>query len=161
MVNDKTQFKRLVFTLVTLSLAILVVMASVGLLSWFAGLPDWGNSNYRSFLAIEIILVSFATVLFVFYRKPSLHPFERPLPAQRHLVGKSDASKRVGWWTLWLLAWLMLVIPTGLQFYESKSIGVVRAALALWWLMDLLISGYTIFSQLGKQDSFHKSEPKP
>ena len=161
MVNDKTQFKRLVFTLVTLSLTILVVMASVGLLSWFAGLPDWGNSNYRSFLAIEIVLVSFATVLFVFYRKPSLHPFERPLPAHRHLVGKSDASKRVGWWTLWLLAWLMFVIPTGLQFLESKSIGVIRAALALWWLMDLLISGYTIFSQLGKQDSFQKNEPKP
>ena len=161
MVSDKTQFKRLVFTLVTLSLTILVVMASVGLLSWFAGLPDWGNSNYRSFLAIEIVLVSFATVLFVFYRKPSLHPFERPLPAHRHLVGKSDASKRVGWWTLWLLAWLMFVIPTGLQFLESKSIGVIRAALALWWLMDLLISGYTIFSQLGKQDSFQKNEPKP
>jgi len=161
MVNDKTQFKRLVFTLVTLSLTILVVMASVGLLSWFAGLPDWGNSNYRSLLAIEIVLVSFATVLFVFYRKPSLHPFERPLPAHRQLVGKSDASKRVGWWTLWLLAWLMFVIPTGLQFFESKSIGVIRAALALWWLMDLLISGYTIFSQLGKQDLFQKNEPKP
>lgn len=161
MVSDKTQFKRLVFTLVTLSLTILVVMASVGLLSWFAGLPDWGNSNYRSLLAIEIVLVSFATVLFVFYRKPSLHPFERPLAAHRQLVGKSDASKRVGWWTLWLLAWLMFVIPTGLQFFESKSIGVIRAALALWWLMDLLISGYTIFSQLGKQDSFRKNEPKP
>jgi hypothetical protein len=161
MVSDKTQFKRLVFTLVTLSLTILVVMASVGLLSWFAGLPDWGNSNYRSLLAIEIVLVSFATVLFVFYRKPSLHPFERPLAAHRQLVGKSDASRRVGWWTLWLLAWLMFVIPTGLQFFESKSIGVIRAALALWWLMDLLISGYTIFSQLGKQDSFQKNEPKP
>ena len=161
MVSYKTQFKRLVFTLVTLSLTILVVMASVGLLSWFAGLPDWGNSNYRSLLAIEIVLVSFATVLFVFYRKPSLHPFERPLAAHRQLVGKSDASRRVGWWTLWLLAWLMFVIPTGLQFFESKSIGVIRAALALWWLMDLLISGYTIFSQLGKQDSFQKNEPKP
>jgi len=45
MVNDKTQFKRLVFTLVTLSLTILVVMASVGLLSWFAGLPDWGTQS--------------------------------------------------------------------------------------------------------------------
>jgi hypothetical protein len=45
MVSDKTKFKRLVFTLVTLSLAILIAMASVGVLSWFAGLPDWGKNN--------------------------------------------------------------------------------------------------------------------
>jgi ABC-type spermidine/putrescine transport system permease subunit II len=79
MVSDKTKFKRLFFTVLTLSLLVSAVMLSVGLLSWFAGLGDWGNRHYRSWLAIEILLVSVATVLFVFYRKPSMHPFERPL----------------------------------------------------------------------------------
>jgi hypothetical protein len=161
MVSDKTKFKRLVFTLVTLSLAILIAMASVGVLSWFAGLPDWGKNNDRSLLAIEILLVGFATVLFVLHRKPSLHPFERPLPAYRNSVGTSDASQRVGWWTLWFLAWLMFFIPTGLQLYESKSLSVIRWALALWWLLDLVISGFTIFSRLGKHESKRKNEPKP
>jgi hypothetical protein len=159
-VSDKTKFKRLLFTVLTLSLLVSAVMLSVGLLSWFAGLGDWGNRHYRSWLAIEILLVSVATVLFVFYRKPSMHPFERPLPARRLALGNSDSSKRIGWWSMWFLAWLMFVIPTALQFFEIKQLGVLRAALALWWLVDLVSSGAAIMSNVSKNKTFRSNEPK-
>ena len=146
----RTKFKRRLFTILTLSLLVVIVMASIGSLSWLAGLPDWGSPNYRSWLAVEIVLASLAISLFVFHRQPSLHPYERSSPRRDHRSPESMASREIGWWSLWCLAWLMFVIPTAIQIDGFKYIGGVLAALALWWLIDLVVSAWIIIGDWGR-----------
>ena len=102
-------FKRQLFTVLTLSLGVILAMLAIGSLSWLAGLPEWGNSTYRSWLAIENVLASLAIAILIFHRQPSLHPYERPLPSYRHTSLAGNASRQIGWWSLWLLAYLCLL----------------------------------------------------
>ena len=134
----------------TLSLAVILAMLAIGSLSWLAGLPQWGNPTYRSWLAIENVLACLAIASLIFHRQPSLHRYERPLPSYRHRALAANASNQIGWWSLWLLAYLMFAIPIFLQYRTSQSLGIARAALGLWWLVDLCISGWDIFKDASR-----------
>ena len=143
-------FKRQLFTVLTLSLGVILAMLAIGSLSWLAGLPEWGNSTYRSWLAIENVLASLAIAILIFHRQPSLHPYERPLPSYRHTSLAGNASRQIGWWSLWLLAYLMFTIPILLQYPNWRWLGIPRAALSLWWLADLCIAGWDLFHDAGR-----------
>ena len=143
-------FKRQLFTVLTLSLGVILAMLAIGSLSWLAGLPEWGNSTYRSWLAIENVLASLAIAILIFHRQPSLHPYERPLPSYRHTSLAGNASRQIGWWSLWLLAYLMFTIPILLQYPNWRWLGIPRVALSLWWLADLCISGWDLFHDAGR-----------
>ena len=125
------------------ALAVIVVSVVVSILGlrWLAGLYDPALDRYGMWLSLEILLSSFAFVLFILHRQRSTHRYERKRKLDDlSAINKSDRHRQIAWWILWLFAFLCFAIPTLYEIYWYGLQGTIRLLLMVWWGLDLKLA---------------------